>query len=572
MAESECCRRRSSALSNMLEWYYRDPVGRTYGPVDSFKLVYLIYANYFEEDTPFASCLRGRMTSAYFDPLRKLLPILENDFLEHNEDVFACQHYMDSMLHAEDDAVDNEIREVEELPPTATDEQRPGLCVTRTYTSSDSDHRHMPRQHSSDGGISATQQAGDQVFDAVPVDEPDSRETRTKPQQRHDTRFMIPSLEDEGHLQPPVAAYHEDYTFDYNGPLNASRADLHSDIAIPVRLGTGAFIDTYHGNTLGTVPLGRGSAVPRELEVTQEPLEQRSTKNYGRKTEVLDMYGTGYNVPTVHRDDNETAALGSMPTSVVLPSTSAAAPSEEAVQHKIVKRGTKCDRIPGTVATNGIPHKAEESADTPTDHAGYGIPQLSPIAIPPPNITNWLGGTDTAYTPYGDDGQTVPGDDSGVFGERPGRHRRHDPVAEQSYGYDHQHMTASRSTHLATSLQSIDAETQTHTAGESRLAQSGWWEGSATHHDASYKAHIPRPPGVYPSALHTASMYKDDSDVPKPDALMPAHHMLIKQRLQSNLRETQAHLSRIPSRKISHVLSQSHGRLFMNQSAPEGGV
>ncbi|CDR96679.1 hypothetical protein, conserved [Babesia bigemina] len=565
MAESECCQRRSAALSNMLEWYYRDPVGRTYGPVNSFKLVYLIYSNFFEEDTPFASCQGGRITAADFDPLRKLLPTLQNDFMEYNEDVFACQHYMDSMLHAPDDAVDSEIREVEVLPPSVPTKQYTVQFVERTDTIVDVDDHHMLHR-SSDSDISATEPAGDQVFDEVPMAEPSPRETHAELERQY-SRVTIPSLEDYRRQQPPVAAYHQDYTFGYNGQLNTSRHDLHSDIAIPVRLDTGAYMDAYHGVTSSTAPFRRGRTGAPVLDVTREPVERHLTANYGRTTDAFDMSGSGYTVPNLHEDDRETAALGSMPTSVILPST--AAPSEEPTQQRIVKRTTKSYPIIDEGMSNGISHKAEEAADTPAGIAEYGMSQLSPIGIPPPNIKNWLSGDDTPYIPLGALGQLPTEDHSSALA---GKSSRHDPVAERSAGSKDQRLHAGRSAHLSMSLASVDAGTQTRGASESRLAQSWWREDSATHHDASYNAHIPRPPGVFPSTSHSASMYNDGSNVPKTESLMPAHHMLIKQRLQSNLRETQAHLSRIPSRKISHVLSQSHGKLFMDRSLLEDGV
>ncbi|ORM39893.1 uncharacterized protein BXIN_1341 [Babesia sp. Xinjiang] len=525
MAEEVCCVKRAEAIRGMLGWYYRDNVGNTYGPVDSFRVLYFIYANYFEENTPFAPVRRGRMMHSGFDDLKKYLPMLEDDFLQYSDVVFSCRHYMEDLLDGTGDIVDTKIPCVERAAVKNSSNDSIGLRKVITG---------VLDVRSTDAGFEANHYNTD--FDETHYFG-DSKPQYPVISRRQDVTSDLLASKDT--IQPPQLDIYShsdgmDGSAEYpDSGVETSRVreGLHADVAIPMRLETVALPHSMDMDFASIEPYGNGTSTAHQVDVsTSDPPTLGSQPQY-----YTAQAWTLGSLNGVKANDNvNQSTLGT-----VTPPPLASYLGD-----------TRSDRHSGGTLSE------DSHIGSPTDSG-----ELSHIAIAPPKLYEWMD-TRNPKSRYGGsanderDGYGRPGVDN-VNDWRRYRSQAdaavRNPVGDTQYKH-------SRSDGTGTLLQH-------NRVASDRLAESNYRDNR----------YMPPPPPPKPNRDVSDMTLSNDSDetfygadgmriLHRSNQLMPAHQMLIKQRLQNNLRETEAHLSRLSSRKLSHMLSKSHGELFMGAS------
>ncbi|EDO08376.1 hypothetical protein BBOV_III008160 [Babesia bovis T2Bo] len=242
-----CCYKRKKALEKMLEWYYKDPRGYTYGPVDTFRVVYFIYSNYFEETTPFAPCSHGRMTQSGFQRLKMHLPLLQKDFLDNCDEVFACSHYMDRLVQGPE-TTDTSIPCLPVSPRRSTSSNVihiPGLGSNIEPKSSveavnASDNRsYMHRSRSQSPGYHRSKSSSAVTIRTMTPDYPypSSEGEGQEDVIYHSITPALHQLSIATMEAPNSDNYSRNYESAYSDEhVSTVHEQLHADVAIPVRL------------------------------------------------------------------------------------------------------------------------------------------------------------------------------------------------------------------------------------------------------------------------------------------------------------------------------------------------
>ncbi|GFE53415.1 IQ calmodulin-binding motif domain-containing, putative [Babesia ovis] len=536
--QSDCCAKRSEFQGAMLEWYYKGKMGHTYGPIDSFRLVYFIYCNYFEENTPVAPSRHGRMMQSGFDELKKHLPLLQKDFNDYCEGIFSCSHYMDDLLGGLD-TVDDSIE-----------------CIPGSPKRSASWHSAIRNNMSNTlGPIDIPQKVMN-----ISIGQPGSPircpiDSDVYP--RESGGNVLGNLEDGqltiGETQPIThislgsnVYYDEDIT---NVETRAIREQMHSDVAIPIRLST--ILNYGSGYMDPDVSAMEENKLNREYHTAislNEDIVPRSPSSYRKPytlspMEVSDSEGnvevdthsaeaeTTGTIRRVSYDDvnnpgddvnqqHHWVGINDPHNQQVLPIYEK--PNNVKLSKGFLRDDEICRGPPSPldasihppqnrdIAGKHIVHNSaaliqpQSSLDEVIQPLEYANAPLSPIAIPPPKLYDWME-TSKAHK------------------------QRVNESAIRWNSHDHFGIVS-------------------HSSSLSQLEKS---HGLPTPMEGGDM--------ILPDAANSRLVKRGQQ-------LLSAHQMLIKQRLQSNLRETEAHLSRIPSRKLSHLLSRSHDDIFAGMS------
>ncbi|KAK1933365.1 hypothetical protein X943_003338 [Babesia divergens] len=521
MEESQCCRRRELALSNMLKWFYMDEEENIYGPVDTFKLVYYIYINYFEEDTPILCSADGGMPNDPFDHLIKRIPQVEHDFLMHCKDVFWCTHYMDDLLKGGNGEVDQDI-----------------LLIK-----SGTNHRNISKNPLIAGIKSAnmTSDTSQEDFDIM-------NDTN-----RHNSNKVSPfDFESPNVEKNPTIVLKEDIwmpkvnnhrTLSFPNPQMKDVNTDVLDITIPVQSEMFATTSSPSINCRAIENMENTLPLPYYKTATQANCELLGEAH--RRADAK---------PTNHASFTSNASKGGH----TLQAATCINP---------------CDAIVSPLMINTKLSQNATASDLDYNDTAQDIDELSPILIPPPKIRPSVDGSmfpnipgsrlKSLHNPDDATPYSLCQSESRYRTTSEGLYTKHllmnncgDVDVKESVG-----SATDRGRTMPFKMHPNTAADGTTTIGHDR----GQRKEMGVGHNFSNRSNLHASVATDSSRdvdSHCKAAGRPSSSVPKP-AIMPAQHMLIKQRMQTNLREAQAHLARIPLRKVSHVFSQSHPPINM---------
>ncbi|KAK1444413.1 hypothetical protein BgAZ_103190 [Babesia gibsoni] len=489
MELGECCGRRTTALNRMLKWYYQDERSNIYGPVSSFNLVYYIYCNFFEETTPFTFSVDSNYRRHPFVHLVKSLRTLETDFLKHSKEVFVCSHYMSQLIDSEKDAVDPDIRLLEQSCDPAT---APPKVVSSTVCTSTELYvcsiKGLKRKYGSANG---------------------------KPSDEDSTTDHMSCISNEDDVEDQSDEEEDDHRTNYH------KVALQSDLDVNVTIGI-----HHEGNT----------ALPQNALTGMCPDGTLSRDNIHHNYSPLE--GNGLRKSSDKKADDDSCGPECVPGAgkSVAPNGIYDHDDDELGND----RQDANNQSPGQVGSKQAhisPEKGSEGGDVDD------MLTLSPIRIIPPELPKEA--TENGF-PF--KGPGIFAHKSCNLDER-SHYNGEDEGSDRAAIFNGYHKSNScgnyHDTHLPFSFQDYK--------GDNIGSQ-----------QSSYRLNMDT--DSHRNGFNTSGSRGGSGDRPgtvERSGMMEVHQMLIKQRMQSNLLEAKAHLARVPSRKVSHVIAQTNRAMPM---------
>ncbi|GIX61492.1 HEAT repeat protein, putative [Babesia caballi] len=515
----------------MLWWFYQvsqplldgivvqAPNDVVYGPVDSFKLTYFIYAGYFEETTPVASYRLSERFEGTYHELRKLLPMLERDFEEHCDAFFGCSHYMDELLQPEnEDVVDPDIK------PSTHHLRSPSVSG-----------RSVPQRPVDAGGVSIShhQSPADSGGrdSPAPIDRHPSYQELTCPKagptdlvaRRPGSQQSHPSFSNNIAHPASGTMYHDLASFD-SGVFRGGDAAVHSELAIPMHL--------------------------------------QSILLYENSQQVASIPPPS---PNSRRSSSGPFYSSRLTRELWVPTT------EEALRPRISSgdfAGFKTMTTSVTFQMSRQPTRDADGQGGPRHDAPAERPlALPPIDIPPINLPRWSADTPT---PAALDGASY----SSFDGRKPTRSPSPAPPPMPVQSHDrHWHYDGSTDQWHSPSEPTATAHTPGFTVDATPQLRSPAMDAYGAPAPWGSPLLRPPPPPQRGARYNGGMAFAPADGLESGDSLgasrhggggrshgeaVSAHQMLIKQRLQSNLRETHEHLSRVPGHSHVDQLAQAH--------------